>query len=173
MKKPGPATRLLMKHRNEFLTQKMVQALLGHCRRDLAMLKKGIKPTRDKLTLPKQADYLYLDASFSRKMSDGVGHKNSTSGFYLGKNTLEGETTVFNLFQHPRGNMGPGSELFTPLLKKQIPDNASFLGEVYFDRGRFDRDKKTYRDRMEAPERSSAKATLAEIHGFETGRAHV
>jgi len=173
VKSPGPAMRLLMAHRDEFLTQKMAKALLGHARRDLAILKKGVKPTKDALIEPRQLDYLYIDAEKSEKLRlDAFAEAGAETGLYIEKARPEGEMIRLNLYKHPtRGNTGPASQHLTPVRKGTVPDSSHFLCSMYYDRRAYDDANRTYKNRMNAPERSSAKATLAEIHGFDTKTA--
>lgn len=172
VKKPGSAMQLLIKNREAFLTQKIAQALLGHGRRDLAILKKGVKPTKAALVKPDPLDYLFTDTDMTKKLASDFPIKESGGGgMYLESKNSRGDQVIYNLYQNPRGKLVAGEGNLAPTRKGSVPAGSEFIQTVCYDRRGFDDANRAYRDRLVAPERSSAKAALAELHGFDTKTA--
>lgn len=172
VKKPGPIARHLMKHREEFLTQRTVQALLGHARRDMAMLKKGKRIEKSELKAPRQIDYCFRN----KEMSDRVTRsqrfiETQGKGFALKKEYVNGETIQYKMLRKENCSLVLEDGFLNILRGDSWTPSCDFVDYIYFDRGRFDRALKAYKDRMSAPERTSAKAALAEQHGFDTKTA--
>lgn len=172
MEKPGKLAQHLMKHRNEFLTQRTVQALLGHARRDMAMLKKGKRIETSELKAPRHIDFCYLEEDMTRPVTRSKFFIESQGkGYELRKISVKGEAVHFSFHRNEMCSILSEDNYLSPIPRSSQGPCRSFSGYLYFDKGRFDRANKAYKDRINAPERTSAKAELAEKHGFDTKTA--
>ena len=172
IKSPGKMTQGLMNHRQEFLTHRTVQALLGHARRDMAMLKKGKFISKDELVEPRHIDYCFRDKEMTERFSRSPRFIESQGkGYALKKVHVDGETIQFSVYRSENRSMLNAEGFLSPMKGGEWVASCDFVDYLYFDRGRFDRAHVAYKNRMNAPERTSAKAALAEKHGFDTKTA--
>lgn len=172
LKSPREMTSRLMANRDAFLTQRTAQALLGHARRDMAMLRKGKFVSKDELSKPRHIDYCYVDEEMTDRFSRSPYFiKTQGKGFALYKVHVDGEVVEYNLHHNENLSMLTDEGFLSPVNSQGWVDRSTFVTRIYFDKGAFSKASITYKNRMNAPERTSAKAALAEKHGFDTKTA--